>query len=340
MEYIRHAKTQKDYNPHIRHCIYGLDADLIMLGLLSHEPHFCLLREENQIGFQNKPTASFKDQRFHLLHIALFRDYLNWEFSCLQSMTHFKYDIQRIIDDFILLCIFVGNDFLPHLPYLHIDDGAIGLLFRIYKKVLPQAGGYLNDSGTLHPHRLQLILDELVSHEDMHFESASKRRRIRSGKPGLNYPLKPVQRGILQQVETFLRSNQHSPSKSTAKLVLPGCHDDQDRRLLRDLADNLNLWISFDNDAITNAPLITLGFGQDESIFTDPALGDMDRKLDGTAPPLSLGHRTEELLRKYKRTARRFFWDESADVDDKKFTDSLCQWKRAYYSVSCFGLME
>ncbi|KNZ62559.1 hypothetical protein VP01_1255g4 [Puccinia sorghi] len=333
MEYIRHAKTQKDYNPHIRHCIYGLDADLIMLGLLSHEPHFCLLREENQIGFQNKPSASFKDQRFHLLHIALFRDYLNWEFSCLQSMTHFKYDIQRIIDDFILLCIFVGNDFLPHLPYLHIDDGAIGLLFRIYKKVLPQAGGYLNDSGTLHPHRLQLILDELVSHEDMHFESASKRRRIRSGKPGLNYPLKPVQRGILQQVETFLRSNQYSPSKSTAKLVLPGCHDDQDRRLLRDLADNLNLWISFDNDAITNAPLITLGFGQDESIFTDPALGDMDRKLDGTAPPLSLGHRTEELLRKYKRTARRFFWDESADVDDKKFTDSLCQWKRAYYSV-------
>jgi len=333
MEYIRHAKTQKDYNPHIRHCIYGLDADLIMLGLLSHEPHFCLLREENRVQFKNKPTASLKDQQFHLLHIALFRDYLNWEFSSLQSMTHFKYDIQRIIDDFILLCIFVGNDFLPHLPNLHIDDGAIGVLFDIYKKVLPQAGGYLNDSGTLHPHRLQLILDELVSHEYDRFEIASNCRPKRRGRPGLNHPLNTVQRGILQEVESFLRANQYSPNKSTAKLVLPGCHDGQDRMLLRDLASKLNLWISFDNDAITNAPLITLRFGQDGSIFTGTALDDMYEQFNVTASSGSLGYQTEELLRKYKRTAVRFCgWDTSADVDDKEFTDNLRGWKRKYYS--------
>ena len=52
----------------------------------------------------------------------------------------FDYNLERIIDDFILLAVFVGNDFLPNLPDLHIHENGLEKLFDVYKRVLPKAG--------------------------------------------------------------------------------------------------------------------------------------------------------------------------------------------------------
>lgn len=96
----------------------------------------------------------------------MLREYLNLEFiSTLANILPFEYNLERIIDDFVLLAVFVGNDFLPNLPDLHIHDNAIERLFNIYKDVLPRAGGYINNSGVIDTKRLQLVLDELMKSE-------------------------------------------------------------------------------------------------------------------------------------------------------------------------------
>eukprot|EP01046_Picozoa_sp_COSAG06_P008315 COSAG06_NODE_417_length_15986_cov_832.025493_11_plen_70_part_00 len=38
----------------------------------------------------------------------------------------------QVLDDFIFLSLLVGNDFLPHLPSLHIHEGAMDDLLELY----------------------------------------------------------------------------------------------------------------------------------------------------------------------------------------------------------------
>ena len=39
---------------------------------------------------------------------------------------------EQVLDDFIFLSLLVGNDFLPHLPSLHIHEGAMDDLLEMY----------------------------------------------------------------------------------------------------------------------------------------------------------------------------------------------------------------
>jgi 5'-3' exoribonuclease 1 len=153
MEFIREQRAQPNYQANQRHCMYGQDADLIMLGLASHEPHFTLLREVVQ--FNTRPHApssrqtvirQTKEVQFQLLHVAVLREYLEVDLAL--GCPH-EVNKERLIDDFIMLTFLVGNDFLPHLPTLDISEHAFDVIFDAYKELAVSRPGYLIEGGEI-----------------------------------------------------------------------------------------------------------------------------------------------------------------------------------------------
>ena len=60
---------------------------------------------------------------------------------CVQDKLPFAYDLEKIIDDWVLMGFLVGNDFIPHLPNMHIQQvcGFVGVVVSsfIFNQSLP-----------------------------------------------------------------------------------------------------------------------------------------------------------------------------------------------------------
>lgn len=65
------------------------------------------------------------------------------EFIEVKDKLSFDYDIEKIIDDWIFMCYMVGNDFIPHLPNLHISANALPILYKTYRETLPELDGII-----------------------------------------------------------------------------------------------------------------------------------------------------------------------------------------------------
>lgn len=156
MDFIRYQRSQPGYDPNTRHCLYGLDTDLIMLGLSLHELHFTLLREEVKFNNSKSDATKGKSQRvdptkinFNVLHISMLRDCIEKEFLPLKPKMRMEFDLESIIDDWILICFLIGNDFIPHIPHFHIHKNALPKILEVYQFVLTKLDGYINEKGIL-----------------------------------------------------------------------------------------------------------------------------------------------------------------------------------------------
>ncbi|XP_068565193.1 5'-3' exoribonuclease 2 isoform X2 [Cebidichthys violaceus] len=234
MDYIRRQRAQPNHDPNTHHCLCGADADLIMLGLATHEPNFTIIREEfkpnkprpcalcGQTGHEIKDcqgTAREKqgqhdefadsmpvsEQEFIFIRLCVLREYLARELT--MASLPFPFDFERSIDDWVFMCFFVGNDFLPHLPSLEIREGAIDRLVNIYKDVVHKTGGYLTENGFVELERVELIMQAVGVAEDNIFKKRKEddegfKRRMKEKRKRM----KAEQRG-----PAYLTSGQFAP---------------------------------------------------------------------------------------------------------------------------------
>lgn len=76
-----------------------------------------------------------------------------------------KFDLERVIDDFVFFCFFIGNDFLPSLSALDISEGSLDQLIDLYKNHLPQMTDYITMAGTIFWDRAEPFIRMLGDHE-------------------------------------------------------------------------------------------------------------------------------------------------------------------------------
>ncbi|RKP34770.1 XRN 5'-3' exonuclease N-terminus-domain-containing protein, partial [Dimargaris cristalligena] len=158
MDFIRAQRTSYCYKANTRHVLYGPDADLIMLALITHEPHFAILREHFD-GWVN-PVGS----EFCLVQIDVLREYLQVELSGSKQPLNGNH-LEATIDDWVFLYFMANCPFLPALPHLKRQAGGFGDLIEIWQDIFAQRGTYLTHGCNLDLGFLQMMLCNLAESE-------------------------------------------------------------------------------------------------------------------------------------------------------------------------------
>lgn len=158
--------------------IYGLDADLILLSMLSKNiNNTYLLREPTNFKRDKSP------ERFLYLDVSCVKKQLVNQFANKLGITNYNKDNeQNFIKNYVFLTFLLGNDFLPNLSYLKLQNDGLEMLLDVYKSVFEE----LQTSDMNHDNEVHIInmdndinwiffyklIEELSSTEDENFVTA------------------------------------------------------------------------------------------------------------------------------------------------------------------------
>jgi 5'-3' exonuclease len=134
-------RTHEKHHTNTTTCIYGLDADLIMLSL--NHTHMCrsiyLFREIPD--YDNDLKSYYKNEEFCILNIKKLSNQIMESMTAEIKSINLYNDRLKIrqnkTHDYIFISFLLGNDFLPHHPSLNIRTHGIDTLLNSYHNIIP-----------------------------------------------------------------------------------------------------------------------------------------------------------------------------------------------------------
>jgi 5'-3' exonuclease len=158
--------------------IYGLDADLIMLSInhLPICPNIYLFRETPHF-IQSIDSSLEPDENYFMDIPELTRaiiKYMNNDNEHSDIGDHVKNKIY----DYIFLCFFLGNDFLPHFPATNIRTGGVDKMLNAYRATMGEKDN-LTDGKIIYWNNVRKIIQWLTNAEEQFIISEHKLRNSR-----------------------------------------------------------------------------------------------------------------------------------------------------------------
>lgn len=153
---MERLRTLSDYTPEDSIYIHGLDADLIFLSIGLEKENIYLMREnEDSIGY---------------LDISALKGNLYRE---IQALSKIQLEQTSVEKDFMVISYFLGNDFLPQVFSLDIND--LSHLLDKYSQVVNIKKRYIVHSGRIQWDMFEKLCELASENEYVHLKNRVKK---------------------------------------------------------------------------------------------------------------------------------------------------------------------
>jgi 5'-3' exonuclease len=154
--------------------IYGLDADLIMLGI-NH-----LLICENIYLFRETPhfiqsiNSELEPNKEYILDLPELAKNITFNMNNNEELSDEQKNNR--VYDYIFMCFFLGNDFMPHFPSINIRTGGIDKMLNAYKSVIGNTKENLTNGKTIYWKNVRKLVKFLADNEEQYIKNEMKLR--------------------------------------------------------------------------------------------------------------------------------------------------------------------